>query len=191
MPQWNRNTAMLRRRYPDERWVGACPRASASVLRRADHHVVQVGGRAALLLTYPWDLIPEDAWPVELTFEVSFTYPSGHPVAPEAVQEIVDGLTFKPLALASDEGLQGQDAARRQVPTTSDAMEEHFDEFFQRLFTEFARLGISPDEAAALGNPGFEMPPEDFFALTKGLPDGSGADALRSAVMTKLGFRAR
>jgi hypothetical protein len=44
MPQWNRDAEMLRRRYPDERWVGACPRENAELLRRADHHVVQVGG---------------------------------------------------------------------------------------------------------------------------------------------------
>ena len=88
------------------------------MLRRADHHVVQVGGRAALLLTYRWDLIPENAWPDELTFEVSFTYPAGHPMAPEAVQAIVDGLTFTPLAVTSDEELP--ELARRVIEERPD-----------------------------------------------------------------------
>ena len=96
MPQWNRDTEKLRRRYPDERWVASCPREDAVLLRRADHHVVQIHGRPALLLTYAWDLTPEADWPDPLTFEVSFTYPAGHPRAPDAVQVIVDALVFTP-----------------------------------------------------------------------------------------------
>jgi hypothetical protein len=72
-----------------------CPRDNGKLLRRADHHVVWIAGRRALLLTYAWDAIPETDWPDELTCEVSFTYPQGHPIAPDAVQDIVDSLVFK------------------------------------------------------------------------------------------------
>src|SRR4051812_5655427 len=98
MPQWNRKTDELRHKYPDERWVATCAREVAAVLRRADHHVVWIAGRPALLLTYAWDEIPEAEWPEQLDCEVSFTYPKGHPKAPEAVQSIVASLPFKPRA---------------------------------------------------------------------------------------------
>jgi hypothetical protein len=98
MPQWKRDNDKLRQRYPDERSIASCPRELSGPLRRADHHVVQIDGRAALLLTYRWDEIPETDWPDHLSCEVSFTYPAGHPSAPDAVQRIVDSLSFTPLA---------------------------------------------------------------------------------------------
>lgn len=96
MPQWSRDTAALRARYPDERWTGACSRADAELLLRYDHHVVWVGGRAALLLTYPWAADGIGARPEPLAFEISFTYPRGHPPVPRDVQSVVERITFAP-----------------------------------------------------------------------------------------------
>lgn len=95
MPQWNRDSTRLTQRYPNERWVAGCDREHAEALRRADHHVVWIAGRRALLLTYIWDAVPRTDWPEQLTLEVSFTYAQRHPVAPEAVQRIVDSLAFE------------------------------------------------------------------------------------------------
>ena len=60
MPRWTRDPAALRARHPDERWASACPREAAAVLLRHDHHVVRIGGRPALLLTYGWAAEPPD-----------------------------------------------------------------------------------------------------------------------------------
>jgi hypothetical protein len=68
------------------------------VLLRYDHHVVRIGGRPALLLTYGWAATPPEDWPERLRFEVSFTYARGHPAAPPSAQALVDGLTFAPAA---------------------------------------------------------------------------------------------
>ena len=101
MPQWSRDRAADQAKYPDERARAYAPPAARPLLRRYDHHVVRVGGRAALLLTYHWDVEQHDErladdtpWP----FEVSFTYPAGHPLAPADVQAIVDALAFTPVA---------------------------------------------------------------------------------------------
>ena len=94
MPRWSRDFDALRARYPDERWVGACARADAALLLRYDHHVVWVDGRPALLLTYAWAVEGLDALPEPLAFEVSFTYPRGHPAAPREVQAVVDRIVF-------------------------------------------------------------------------------------------------
>src|SRR5579864_5574955 len=99
MPQWSRDRAADQAKYPDERSRALAPRAARAVLRRYDHHVVRVEGRAALLLTYHWDSIEQrDALEGEeyLPFDVSFTYPTGHPSAPAEVQAIVDSLKFTP-----------------------------------------------------------------------------------------------
>ena len=97
MPQWTRNPDALRERYPDERWAGTCSREAAAFLVRYDHHVVRVRGREALLLTYHWSFESLDAKPEPFRFEVSFTYPSGHPSAPREVQLLVDQLTLVPM----------------------------------------------------------------------------------------------
>ncbi|HEY3287272.1 MAG TPA: hypothetical protein VGJ96_09185 [Gemmatimonadaceae bacterium] len=96
MPRWSRDAAVLHRRYPDERWVGSCSRADAAFLLRYDHHVVWVGGRPALLLTYAWAAAGLDAHAEPLAFEVSFTYPRGHRAAPREVQAVVDRIPFAP-----------------------------------------------------------------------------------------------
>ena len=96
MPRWTRDSAILAERYPDERWVGTCSRADAAVLLRYAHHVVRIGGRPALLLTYPWAAEGLDALAEPLAFAVSFTYPRGHPAAPPDVQALVDRLVFAP-----------------------------------------------------------------------------------------------
>lgn len=98
MPQWKRDGDELRERYPDERWQGACSRVDAPMLARYDHHVVWIGGRPALLLTYAWLTDGIASQPDPLPFVVSFTYPRGHPTAPREVQAIVDGIRFAPVA---------------------------------------------------------------------------------------------
>lgn len=97
MPRWSRDSAALGARYPDERWTGLCPRADAELLIRYDHHVVWVGGRAALLLTYASGAAESAGTPGPLACEVSFTYPRGHPRAPREVQSVVDRIQFAPV----------------------------------------------------------------------------------------------
>ena len=102
MPRWNRDADSLQARYPDERWTGSCARSDAGLLLRHDHHVVWIGGRAALLLTSSWATKELDEWEEPLQFEVSFTYPRGHPSAPSEVQAVVDRLDFAPSAARRD-----------------------------------------------------------------------------------------
>ena len=94
MPQWSRDRAGDRQKYPDERWTALCPRAEAPQLLRYDHHVVRIQGRPALLLTYRWAEDSLGTGPAELPFEVSFTYAPGHPPAPPEIQRLVDSLSF-------------------------------------------------------------------------------------------------
>ena len=94
MPQWSRDDNLARQKYPDERWHARCPRASAIQLLDYDHHVVWIDGRAALLRTYHWAVDPVETWPDEMPLEVSFTYASGHPTAPEHIRELVASLGF-------------------------------------------------------------------------------------------------
>lgn len=96
MPQWSRDRTVIRAAYPDEWAAGTCSRAHAALLLRYDHHVVRVGGRRALLLTYAWLPEPDPAEADALAFAVSFTYVRGHPPAPAAVQAVVDGIAFRP-----------------------------------------------------------------------------------------------
>src|SRR5437868_5325943 len=101
MPQWFRDRAADSVKYPDERWRASCPRASAPLLLRFDHHVVRIHGRPALLRTYYWAAQAATDWPTELQFEVSFTYATGHPLAPAEVQEVIDTLAFTPIEPSS------------------------------------------------------------------------------------------
>lgn len=93
MPQWTQDRSAEQSGYPDERRTYLCPPASRALLLRYDHHVVWIEGRPALLLTYGWNVAPpaadDAAWP----FEVSFTYPKGHPPAPMDVQVVIDRIT--------------------------------------------------------------------------------------------------
>jgi hypothetical protein len=57
---------------------------------------VRIGERAALILTYHWAARPLEEQGDVLTFDVSFTYAAGHPIAPASVQAIVDRLDFQP-----------------------------------------------------------------------------------------------
>jgi hypothetical protein len=102
MPQWYRDENSARRKYPDERWLARCPRASAAELGAYDHHVVWINDRAALLRTYHWAAEPVDAWPDELLLEVSFTYASGHPTAPDHVRRLVASLEFTPVHTSAE-----------------------------------------------------------------------------------------
>lgn len=95
MAQWQRDRAADAAKYPDERWRAECPRADAALLLRHDHHTVWIDGRRALLLTYRWMEGAIDDDREALPFEVSFTYASGHPSAPAAVQAVVDRIEFR------------------------------------------------------------------------------------------------
>jgi hypothetical protein len=105
MPQWSRNRAADQAKYPDERARAYAPAAVRPLLRHYDHHVVRVDRRAALLLTYHWDIAEQTEhfagdplWP----FDVSFTFPAGHPPAPADVQAIVDSLAFTPVGISTE-----------------------------------------------------------------------------------------
>lgn len=95
MPQWSRDRTSDIAKYPDERAHATAPIAHAPLLRRFDHHVVYVGGRPALLLTYQWDLDKSNA-DASVSVEISFTYAANHPSAPREVQLVIDALTFHP-----------------------------------------------------------------------------------------------
>jgi hypothetical protein len=96
MPQWSRNRASNRRKYPDERWGASCAAPEAPLLHRWDHHTVWIEGRRALLLTAPWANTAQAAVG-QYAFAVSFTYAAGHPAAPVEVQRLVERLSFRPL----------------------------------------------------------------------------------------------
>ena len=78
--------------YPHQA-VAICPRDQATQLAAYDHHVVQVNGRPGVMLTYEWMPVEEHSGPFVLT--VVFHHAEKHPRAPEAVQSIVDGLSFQ------------------------------------------------------------------------------------------------
>lgn len=73
--------------------VAVCTRAQAEELFRYDHHVVRVHGRSGVMLTYEWMPVEEHPGPFILT--VVFHHAEKHPLAPEAIQSIVDGLSFQ------------------------------------------------------------------------------------------------
>jgi hypothetical protein len=78
--------------YPNQA-VAICTREQAEQLGNYDHHVVQVGGRPGVMLTYEWVPVEEHTGPFVLT--VVFHHAEKHPRAPEAIQAIVDGLNFQ------------------------------------------------------------------------------------------------
>jgi hypothetical protein len=73
--------------------IAICTREQAEQLVNYDHHVVRVDGRSGVMLTYEWMPVEEHAGPFVLT--VVFHYAEKHPLAPEAIQSIVDELTFR------------------------------------------------------------------------------------------------
>lgn len=78
--------------YPDQA-IAICSHEQAGQLVKYDHHVVRVGGRAGVMLTYEWMPVEEHAGPFILT--VVFHHVEKHPPAPEEIQSIVDGLKFQ------------------------------------------------------------------------------------------------
>ncbi len=73
--------------------VAICTREQAEQLVAYDHHVVHVDGRPGVMLTYEWMPLEEHSGPFVLT--VVFHHVEKHPCAPEAIQTIVDELTFQ------------------------------------------------------------------------------------------------
>jgi hypothetical protein len=80
--------------YPNQA-VAICTREQVQQLVNYDHHVVEVNGRAGVLLTYraAWMPIEEHAGPFLLT--IVFHHAEQHPRAPEEIQSIVDDLKFQ------------------------------------------------------------------------------------------------
>jgi hypothetical protein len=73
--------------------VAICTREQAETLANYDHHTVRVNGRPGVMLIYEWMPLEEHTGPFVLT--VVFHYAEKHPSAPEAIQSIVDGLSFQ------------------------------------------------------------------------------------------------
>ena len=73
--------------------VAICTRTQAEQLVKYDHHVVGVHGRPGVMLTYEWMPVEEHTGPFVLT--VIFHHAEKHPPAPQAIQSIVDELTFQ------------------------------------------------------------------------------------------------
>jgi hypothetical protein len=78
--------------YPDQA-VALCTRQQAEQLINYDHHVIQMDGRAGVMLTYEWMPLEEHPGPFLLT--VVFHYAEKHPLAPNEIQAIVDELSFQ------------------------------------------------------------------------------------------------
>jgi hypothetical protein len=77
---------------PDQA-VAICSRTQAQQLVNYDHHVVDVNGRRRVMLTYEWMPVEDHSGPFLLT--VVFHHVAGHPTAPDEIQEIVSGLSFR------------------------------------------------------------------------------------------------
>lgn len=73
--------------------VAICTREQAEQLVVYDHHIVRVDDRPGVMLTYEWMPLEEHSGPFVLT--VVFHHVEKHPRAPEAIQTIVDELTFQ------------------------------------------------------------------------------------------------
>jgi hypothetical protein len=73
--------------------IAVCTRPQAEQLVNYDHHVVQVNGRAGVMLTYEWMPVEAHTGPFLLT--VVFYHAEKHPHAPAAVQAVVDELSFQ------------------------------------------------------------------------------------------------
>ena len=78
--------------YPDQA-IAICTREQAEQLANYDYHVVNVNGRAGVMLTYEWTPLEEHTGPFVLT--VVFRHADQHPSTPENIQAIVDGLRFQ------------------------------------------------------------------------------------------------
>ena len=78
--------------YP-HRGIAICTREQAKELVNYDHHLIEVNGRAGVMLTHEWMPLEEHAGPFLLT--VVFHHAEKHPRAPQAVQSLVDALTFQ------------------------------------------------------------------------------------------------
>jgi hypothetical protein len=78
--------------YPNQA-IAICTREQAEQLVNYDHHVVDVDGRAGVLLTHAWMPVEEHSGPFVLT--VVFHHAEKHPRAPEAIQSVVDDLKFR------------------------------------------------------------------------------------------------
>ena len=78
--------------YPDQA-ITICTHEQAEQLANYDHHVVNVNGRAGVMLTYEWLPLEEHTGPFLLT--VVFRHAEKHPLAPENIQAVVDGLRFQ------------------------------------------------------------------------------------------------
>jgi hypothetical protein len=78
--------------YPNQA-VAICTRTQAIQLVEFDHHVVEVNRRPGIMLTYEWMPVEEHTGPFVLT--VVFQHAEKHPRAPQAIQSIVDELTFQ------------------------------------------------------------------------------------------------
>jgi hypothetical protein len=70
-----------------------CTPEQAEILVNYDHHAVRVNGRLGVMLTYAWMPVEEHVGPFVLT--VVFHYAEKHPMAPEAIQSVIDGLHFQ------------------------------------------------------------------------------------------------
>ena len=75
--------------------VAICTRVQAGQLVDYDHHVVEVNGRAGVMLVHreAWMPVEEHTGPFVLT--VVFHHAEKHPRAPEAIQSIMDKLQFQ------------------------------------------------------------------------------------------------
>jgi hypothetical protein len=78
--------------YPHQ-GIAVCTPEQAKQLVNYDHHVVEVNGRPGVMLTYEWMPVEEHTGPFILT--VVFQHAGKHPRAPQAVQALVDELTFQ------------------------------------------------------------------------------------------------
>jgi len=78
--------------YPDQA-IAICTRYHPEQLSNYDHHVVNVNGRAGVMLTYEWLPLEEHTGPFVLT--VVFRHAEKHPPAPGKIRSIVDELRFQ------------------------------------------------------------------------------------------------
>lgn len=78
--------------YPNQA-VAICTRMQAEQLVLYDHHVVEINGQPGVMLTYDWMPVEDHTGPFVLT--VIFHHAEKHPPAPQAIQSIVDELTFQ------------------------------------------------------------------------------------------------
>jgi hypothetical protein len=73
--------------------VALCTREQAEKLVDYDHHVVQVNGRAGVMLTHEWMPLEEHTGSFILT--VVFHSTDQHPHVPAEIQAIVNAISFQ------------------------------------------------------------------------------------------------